>query len=247
MATAPAVLSTEYRAVIRFCVLLGKENKDICAELIQAYGENAPSESTVRRLAREFRHGRTNIADMPRSGRPRIEGLPEQVSALLLNQPFASTWDIADELGISHMTAYNVLVRDLHMHKFVSRWVPHELSERNKADRANLSKGLLAELRAGNIQDIITGDESWFYFDYSPDGCWARKATDVPTRVKRHIATPKSCSRFFGECAAFTSSKCSSWKEVQQHIFLHPPRQAFRTSQPAQQRPLDARNAVSLG
>ena len=161
MASAPAVSLAEYREVIRFCVLLGKENKDILAELSQAYGENAPSESTVLRLAREFSQGRTSIADMPRSGRPRIEGLPEQISALLLEQPFASTWDIADELCISQMTAYNVLVRDLH--KFVSSWVPHELSERNKADRIELSKGLLAELRTGDIQDIIImGDESWF-------------------------------------------------------------------------------------
>ena len=61
------------------------------------------------------------------------------------------------------MTAYNALVRDLGMRKFVSRWVPHELSDRNKADRVELSKGLLTELRTGDIRDIITGDESWFY------------------------------------------------------------------------------------
>lgn len=191
MATDPSVSKEEYRAVVRFCVLRGLENRVISEQLVEAYGSNAPAESTVRKWARQFRLGRESVEDDPRSGRPRIDGLPEKIEDLLDSQPFASTWDIANELGISQKTAYNVLVRDLHMHKFVSRWVPHELTATNKADRIRLSRALLHELGTGDSHDIITGDESWFYLNYSPDGCWARKSQDVPVHVRPGIWTQK--------------------------------------------------------
>jgi len=203
MAGTPVVSKEEYRAVIRFCVLRGLENNTIVEQLTEAYGANSPAESTVRKWAREFRLGRESVEDEPRSGRPRIEGLPEKVAALLDSQPFASTWDIADELGISQKTAFNVLVRDLHFHKFVSRWVPHELTSANKADRIRISGNLLRELNTGDSYNIITGDESWFYLNYSHDGRWARKAQDVQPRARPGIWTQKFMLTIFWGLGGF--------------------------------------------
>jgi transposase len=61
---------------MRFVILLlnarNVQPGDIHRELCEVYGENATSDSIVRRWARNFSEGRGNVHDEQRSGRPSV-------------------------------------------------------------------------------------------------------------------------------------------------------------------------------
>uniref|UniRef100_A0A1B0C9J3 Mos1 transposase HTH domain-containing protein n=1 Tax=Lutzomyia longipalpis TaxID=7200 RepID=A0A1B0C9J3_LUTLO len=60
----------EYRAVIKFLTKERTAPSDIHKRLQAVYGKDAPSRSTVKAWARQFRLGKQSIGDEPRSGRP---------------------------------------------------------------------------------------------------------------------------------------------------------------------------------
>ena len=184
----------EIRAVVRFCVLRGLCNQDIHSQLVEAYKANAPSHSWVTKWAGRFRSGRVELEDDPRSGRPPIEGLAQRVLDALEDQPFASTRELGKVLGFSHMSIFNTLTMELGFKKFLSHCVPHLLTEDQKTQRIQVSGVILRQLeRLGDshLTNVITIDESWFYFDYTPEAKWARRAQDVEPRPKRGIGAKK--------------------------------------------------------
>lgn len=72
----------EYRAVIKFFVLDGLTPKEIHPKLTKVYGDSAPSISTVKKWAAEFKRGRTSLEDDPREGRPKTATTPEIVEKI---------------------------------------------------------------------------------------------------------------------------------------------------------------------
>jgi len=181
----------EWRAVVRFEVLLGKTPKVIHDEMVEAYKEGAPSYNFVCKWVRRFNAGRTDINDDQRSGRPRLGGAVDDVSSHLEEQPFASVRSTAQELGLAPTTVYRIFTNDLGLKKFVSHWVPHTLSDEQRHQRVELARSLLMRLEATPKTEVITADESWFYMDYSHDGRWAHTGDEVETRPKRAIGSRK--------------------------------------------------------
>jgi len=192
----------EIRAVIHFCCLRGLDNASILAQLKEAYPTETITESVVKKWGARFRRGRRSLADDPRSGRPRTIGVAQSIEEFLDDQPFASVRTIASELGYSRGTVFRALTQDLGFHKFVSKWVPHRLSDHNKAERVRLSGEMLRRIGDPNIE-VITVDESWFYHDYSQSGRWARKASDVEPRVMPGIGSKKTMLTVFWSAAGF--------------------------------------------
>ena len=58
------------KAVIKFLLKEGIAAREISDRLRNVYGESALSYPTVRRWVAEFKGGRSDIIDNPRSGRP---------------------------------------------------------------------------------------------------------------------------------------------------------------------------------
>lgn len=158
-----------FRAVVQFLVLRGKSNAEIHHEMVEAYGDKAPSSQFVSKWALRFRRGRTSLEDDPRSGRPpTTSGLAEQVQKLLLERPFESVRSMADEFGVSRETIRLTLTRRLHMSKFMIRWVPHTLSAAQKQMRVERAGKILEHLQSpGGREKVITGDETWVYHEYA--------------------------------------------------------------------------------
>jgi hypothetical protein len=61
-----------------------------------------------------------------RSGRPPIDFLKIRNLALLDEQPFHSTYSIAEALSVSHSTILSHLRESLGMKIFLLRWIPRE-------------------------------------------------------------------------------------------------------------------------
>src|SRR5579863_6339993 len=59
-----------HRAVIQFLTLEDKKPKEIFERMGKVYGTSAPSYTTVKKWAAEFKRGRQSLDDDPRVGRP---------------------------------------------------------------------------------------------------------------------------------------------------------------------------------
>ena len=71
------------------------------------------------------------------------------------------------KLKQQHRLSINQIIHDhLKLRKLTSRWIPHELSDKNRQLRLEICKENLARISESKIRlnDVITGDESWFYW-----------------------------------------------------------------------------------
>lgn len=145
----------------------GSSPTEIYHKLKNAYPEDAPSYSAVKRWCRD----RNSFCDEPRSGRPRTSFTPENTTALrqlIEENPRYSSRQLAETLGISKDTVVKILRESLNMRKLCSVWVPHDLTAENKQKRIDSARTILETLqRLGNLANSLYAveDESWFAFN----------------------------------------------------------------------------------
>ena len=183
----------EFRYVVHYLWLLKTPPKDAFNSMQQAYGENCPSLSFIRTWYKSFNEGRTNIEDLPRSGRPPTQGLVEQILTLLDDYPFYSARMIAKTLNKSKSTIIKVLKEELNMKKRSTRWVPYILSDEVKSERIEVSNKIykiLINSSERKLNAIITCDESWFYYNYYSSSVWLPEGEKVE-KPKRLISDEK--------------------------------------------------------
>jgi [histone H3]-lysine36 N-dimethyltransferase SETMAR len=159
----------EHRSVIKFLTKEGIGPKDIHQRMVNVYGDHAPSKTTVKKWAAEFKRGRESIEDDPRSGRPVDATSPEICSAverLVMEDRRLKVDQIAEALGISHGSVETILHEKLGLSKVCARWVPRMLTPVQKEDRMKASSELLSLYRSdpdGFCARIVTGDETWLH------------------------------------------------------------------------------------
>ncbi len=90
--------------------------------------------------------------------------------------------------GLSLHTVHNVLHNKLELKKRPAKWIPHLLSEEQKAKCLGMSRDLLRRFcHSPTLQDhVITGDESWFWC-YEPatkrsSAAWLRRNQCCPQK-----------------------------------------------------------------
>jgi histone-lysine N-methyltransferase SETMAR len=187
-------LKIQQRSVIRYYCLREKSNKQIREKLKQAYPRDAFTLRAVEKWAARFRSGQTTVKDEPRSGRPADTDFGDAVRRLLEEQPRASSRDISKALCSPRTTVLRVL-RELGLQFFSARWVPHRLTDEQKHMRVEISQEILDMInRLGPRQRdyLITGDESWMYWDNNIRGMWAEDRADVPMNAKRTVSSKKT-------------------------------------------------------
>ena len=163
----------------------------------KAFGDAAPSIRTIRMWAGRFREGRTDLEDNPKSGRHHIPDLPTLVAEKLVEEPFASVRSISHDLDVSYGSVYNTLVYELQLSYYVTKWVPHVLTQQNKNKRVVYVKVMLEVIERRGIGSVLTGDESWIYHDNPHDGYWSNSQRDENCAVSRSIGAQKSMLTVF--------------------------------------------------
>jgi histone-lysine N-methyltransferase SETMAR len=152
---------------LRSCILyefkLGHSARAAAANICTALGEGSITHVTCCHWFKKFRSGDTDLNDDPRPGRgPTIND--EGLQTLLEINPRQTTRELANKLGCGHTT-----VED-HLHAMgkvlkLGTWVPHVLTEDNKASRVTICNSLLLHPhREDFLNQIITGDEKWVMF-----------------------------------------------------------------------------------
>lgn len=173
---------------------------DIHNELVLALGDSAPSYRTVARWASEFNNGREDVKDDPRSGRPVTTVTTaniERIRELIENDPHITYDEIEAETSINQFSIHEIIHGTLKLKKIVSRWVPHELTPKNRQDRLQICRENLAIYRdgPGRLCDILTGDETWIYLRQlgrkSSNACWVSEGEKPKSVVRRDKYEPK--------------------------------------------------------
>jgi hypothetical protein len=152
----------QQRSVIRYYCLRWKTNRQIVTKPEQGYDQDALRLRAVERSAARFRAGGETEEDDERPGRRPQNDLGDAVFRFLEKQPHSSSREISKALSSPRTTILRVL-DDLGLPFFASRWMPHRLSDAQKADRVELSQHMLDMMQGlGPKQEkyLITGDES---------------------------------------------------------------------------------------
>lgn len=173
-----------YRHCLLFLFDSGLGYKAAYNNLVQIYGEDAPSEATCKRWIERFKSGDTSTEDHARSGRP-LEIDREAITARVLEDRRLTTRDLAALFGCSHSTIENIL----HENGFKSKlgcWVPHQLSADQLQQRITICHSLLGHYpRDEFLRQIIAGDEKWvLYCNTSRKRQWVREGEEPETEAK---------------------------------------------------------------
>jgi histone-lysine N-methyltransferase SETMAR len=178
---------------MKFLFVKGLKYKAIHRDLSTVLGEDAVSLDMVKRWCRRFKDGNLCLADENRPGRPKSD-LADSISRLLEKESFLSARTLARKLESSPQTIKRVLATDLGMRKFTRRWIPHFLTAAQTVQRVADARRLLKSLKAdqkNNFRNIMTGDESWFYYQYESDAMFAHSRDEVIPRVSKTIDAKK--------------------------------------------------------
>ena len=161
----------------------GKSPREIQGILKYEFGEHALRRSAIYNWAAKARLGFEDVKDQPRPGRPIDDKLIDRVAEIIEDEPFASVAYIAHILNSNKSTIYRYLTEQLGRVYKHSRWVPHLLTHEQKLLRVRESKALhsiLLQCQRDKWANIITGDQSWFFFGYGEDGAWVLPEEDAP-------------------------------------------------------------------
>lgn len=190
-----------FRAIIFYNFRRQLSQQECLAELVSVFGNEAPHQSTISRWYGEFKRGRISLSDDPRAGAPKTAVTQENVDAvrkLIYEDRHVTYREIEASLGISKTSIQKILQEELCVKKLVSRWIPHLLTEEQKAARVNWCQKTLDRFNAGNsknVYNIVSGDESWIY-SYEPENkrqssVWVFQGEEKPTKVIRSRSVSK--------------------------------------------------------
>ncbi|CAH1963495.1 unnamed protein product [Acanthoscelides obtectus] len=179
-----------FRAIIYYNFQRQLSQQGCLAELLSVFDNEAPHQSTISRWYGEFKRGRVSLSDDPRVGAPKTAVTQENVDAvrkLIIEDRHMTYHEIQASLKISKTSIQKSLQEELGVRKLVSRWIPHLLTEEQKAARVNWCQKTLDRFNSGNsknVHSIVSGDESWIYCEEKPIKMVARFVSKAG-----HIAT----------------------------------------------------------
>ena len=159
--------------VIKFCFKLNKNATETYEKLSQAYGEHALSRAQVFRRHKAFLDGHEIVVDKPRSGRPCMSKMDEnviEVRALVRSDQCLTVRMISRELNLNHQTIHDILIEELGIWKICAKLVPKNITNKQKENRRNVCLDLLKRIKNDEnfFKRDITGDELWI-FEYDPE------------------------------------------------------------------------------
>ncbi|UYV62300.1 SETMAR [Cordylochernes scorpioides] len=147
--------SAHLREVLLFAFNWKKSATEAYRMLEEVYGDHALSKSQCYRWYKIFQSGNFELDNEPR-GKP-----PQKFEDAELTQ---TQEKLAKQLQVSQV-AVSLRLNSLGMTQKLSRWAPHELSERQQERRLVTRKGLLARHEKKSfLHRIVTSDEKWINF-----------------------------------------------------------------------------------
>ena len=122
-------------------------------------GEGTTTARSCQRWVEKFKNGQFSSEDKERSGRASFQ-VDDLISECLSSNKHGTTTTI----GVSKETVRKRLLTS--GKKYLSnRWLPHSLSNENRANRERICGVLINKFRNNNfLSRIVTVDEAWVYW-----------------------------------------------------------------------------------
>ena len=183
---------SDARSVIKFLRLQGKSPTEIYSEMEPVFESACPSYETVKYWCKQFKCGRSESCDLPRSGRPKTEVTCEnaiKVKRIIDEDRRMTVETIAKEAKLSVASTHRILHEELSMRKMTARWVPRLLTAAQMLARMNSCRQLLGMHRRENIvNNLVTVDETWIHH-FDPESKvasmeWRTKGSPSPIKAK---------------------------------------------------------------
>jgi hypothetical protein len=187
-------MSLETRDVIHFFWRKSTSNQASLSKRQRVYNTNVPTLRTIQNRTADFANGRTELADLPRPGRPRGPINVDAVRDLIESERFLSQKQIGHMLG-PHSDTVNRISREARRcAKMNCRWISHAIESSEKVARVQVAKDLLQFLEGTSNQklcNVYTGDEMWVSMDNPRMSMWIRADVARPTVLQPTIGTKK--------------------------------------------------------
>ena len=120
-------------------------------------------------LYKKFRSGNYDVQEKERSGRSSLE-VYDKLTWILESNPQQSATKMALDLNMHHSTVCRHL-RDMGMSLKLDKWVPHQLSEKQKMKRMTICSSRKIRLQKERfLKDILTCDENWIEYSNPNQG-----------------------------------------------------------------------------
>jgi transposase len=156
--------------------------------------KQGPSRNTIKKIYEELKTDTFHLIDPPTEGKKLDPLLIKAVEKAVSDDPYAGVREIARKVGSNKDSVNRCLRGPLMMKKKLLKWVPHSLNATQKRIRKELATEMLTILKEDEENDfvnIITGDESWFWYRYDYDAVWVKPGGVVPERPKQGLGSEK--------------------------------------------------------
>ncbi|CAH1998361.1 unnamed protein product [Acanthoscelides obtectus] len=181
---------THFRAIIYYNFQRQLSQQVCLAELLSVFGNEAPHQSTSSRWYGEFKRGWVSLSDDPRVGAPKTAVTQEIVDAvrkLMIKDRHVTYREIEASLKISKTLIQKILHEELGVRKLVSRWIPHLLTDEQKAARVNWCQKTLDRFNSGNSKNLYS----------IKIHVWVFQDEEKPTKVIRSRSVSKKMVTIF--------------------------------------------------
>jgi hypothetical protein len=137
----------DQKSIVLYLNRKGWTARVIHDDLVATLGEKAIADSTVTKYVREAQTGLDDATALPEEISPHIDDSEEAVLRALEELPFSSVRQLSRATHLPATTVDRRLAEKLGFAARHLRWVPHILSEAQKAARVPCSQSLLTILR----------------------------------------------------------------------------------------------------
>ena len=175
----------------------GQSFKQIKATLENVYPDSALKKTAIYDILKKVKEGK-NAEDLRQFNGQRTvrtDNLIAAVSAAIEEDRRVTINEIAQDLGVSYGTVYNIIHDDLGLEKLSARWVPKLLSQEQKQARVESSMAFVKMVERKGLEvlnKIVTMDESSVSF-HTPatkkqSKEWTKKGQPGPIKAKVHAS-----------------------------------------------------------
>lgn len=142
----------------------GKSASESHRALFKVFGEEALSERQCQEWFKRFRSGDESLEDHEHGHRAEVVD-NDLLKEAIESDPCQTTRELAKQFGCSHMTIERHLGKIGKTNR-CGKWMPHQLSNANKATRVTMAGILTRRAKTGGFFDsIVTSDEKWICYD----------------------------------------------------------------------------------
>uniref|UniRef100_A0A0K0DS35 HTH_48 domain-containing protein n=1 Tax=Strongyloides stercoralis TaxID=6248 RepID=A0A0K0DS35_STRER len=154
----------QIRTIFLYEFKLGHSAVEAARNINAAFGQGTTTKRTTQRWFKKFREGDESLEEEEGRGRKSVVD-NSNLRVLVERNSRTTIRELANELEVSHPTVLDHL-NQLGKVKKLDKYVPHELSEKQKRRRYEVSYSLLLRHKSDPfLNRIVTCDEKWILYD----------------------------------------------------------------------------------